>query len=134
MLQIQIYTFFEERSFCHCNPIAAKLLTWCWNTMPTIWVCCTFINGLQHFFYLKTKRNIIAGLEAMVLSKMSFSQSSDGSGSLWTCLECCYQSRYKGDMRKHVETKHFILSFPCSLCTKVLKSTKALRRHMSHEH
>jgi len=73
------------------------------------------------------------GLEEMVLSKMKFSHSPDG-GSFWICLECFYKSKYKGDIRKHVETRHLFLSFPCSVCSQVLTTSKALKRHMSYNH
>ena len=54
-------------------------------------------------------------------------QKNDG---VWSCLACDYSTRTNsGDIRKHVELHLDGLSYKCSLCHKIFRSTRSLYYH-----
>merc|ERR1719319_579028 len=50
------------------------------------------------------------------------------NGGKWNCRTCHFNSKVKSHVKEHVQT-HMDLEFPCSLCGKIMRSSKAFRRH-----
>ena len=70
------------------------------------------------------------GLEQDILSKIR-----DDASSIWQCIICSYSSRYKGDVKKHVEAKHIQSGgYNCEICGKYCPSINALKSHNARNH
>ena len=53
----------------------------------------------------------------------------------WECSCCGYSSKFKGNLRFHVESKHLDSpGFQCHSCPKILQNRKALVNHISRYH
>lgn len=58
-----------------------------------------------------------------------------GMGSVWSCIECGYQSKYKTNVLEHVESKHVESGGAlCSICNAVCVNRKGLRNHVYKYH
>ena len=49
----------------------------------------------------------------------------------YKCSQCDYKSKRKGDLKKHVQTKHSINK--CTQCDTIFKGSFALRKHQVNE-
>ena len=54
----------------------------------------------------------------------------------WVCADCGYAQYNKRSVTEHVESKHleFGQDYVCGVCSKALKTRKALRRHTENYH
>ena len=69
----------------------------------------------------------------LILSKMS-SFLSEG-GTTWQCNECFYSSKFKTNVREHIEAKHVESDgFYCPQCEKICPNKKSLRNHIYKFH
>ena len=56
-------------------------------------------------------------------------------GPMWRCEDCGYASRYKTNVREHVESQHITSSgINCSYCEKICPNKKSLRNHIYSKH
>ena len=72
-------------------------------------------------------------IDALVLSKMVAVQDNQGL-KYWSCNDCNYMKRSKGDVFKHVERKHVDLEVHCVYCHLVYKSRPELLTHVKAKH
>jgi len=73
------------------------------------------------------------GNKELILSKMS-SFLSEG-GTTWQCNECFYSSKFKNNVREHIEAKHVESDgFYCPQCEKICPNKKSLRNHIYKFH
>ena len=72
-------------------------------------------------------------IDALVLSKMVAVQDNQGL-KYWSCNDCDYMKRSKGDVFKHVERKHVDLEVHCVYCHLVYKSRPELLTHVKAKH
>ena len=53
----------------------------------------------------------------------------------WVCKRCGKLSKFKGDIKNHIEGKHIEgMEHPCNTCGKVYRSRNSLRNHKSVSH
>lgn len=84
----------------------------------------TFLR--KHFLFLSA----IDEIQAEVLSKMYRDTNSS-----WHCSICSYAAKLKGDVRKHVESKHVQTNgYTCNVCGKFCPTSNALQTHRSRHH
>ena len=56
----------------------------------------------------------------------------DGS---WLCRECGYVSRWKTNLKMHVESRHLVTAgVTCHICQQFCSNRKALRNHTNRYH
>jgi hypothetical protein len=54
---------------------------------------------------------------------------------MWRCVDCGYESKYKTNVREHVESKHTeSTGAVCSFCNVVCVNRKGLRNHVYKYH
>ena len=58
----------------------------------------------------------------------------DHGHKFWSCTDCDYMKRSKGDVFKHVERKHVELEVHCNYCHLVYKSRPELLTHVKAKH
>ena len=84
---------------------------------------CRWIN----FFSLE--------LDFLVNSKMDKYSEGHGSGTVWRCTDCGYESKYKTNVSEHVESRHVqSAGAVCNYCSSVCVNRKALRNHVYKYH
>ena len=60
---------------------------------------------------------------------------SGDQGPMWQCDDCGYVSKYKTNVREHVESKHVASSeISCTYCDKICPNKKSLRNHIYQKH
>ena len=57
-----------------------------------------------------------------------------GGEKAWKCKVCGKETKDRRDMRRHGETHIEGVSYPCSLCETVTRSSNSLHVHMSKFH
>ena len=58
-----------------------------------------------------------------------------GSGTVWRCTDCGYESKYKTNVSEHVESRHVQLTWAvCNYCSSVCVNREALRNHVYKYH
>lgn len=51
-------------------------------------------------------------------------------GTMWECIMCGKSSKYKSDIRRHIESMHITSpGFNCDFCDKISPTREALRQH-----
>ena len=51
-------------------------------------------------------------------------------GAMWECIVCGKSSKYKSDIRRHIESMHITSpGFNCDFCDKISPTREALRQH-----
>ena len=74
-------------------------------------------------------------LDFLVNSKMDKYSEGHGSGTVWRCTDCGYESKYKTNVSEHVESRHVqSAGAVCNYCSSVCVNRKALRNHVYKYH
>ena len=73
--------------------------------------------------------NLSAAVEAFVSKEIS-----EKGSTVWRCVECGYESAWKHNLVKHIDTKHLSEGHHCSICAKFCPSKDALRKHVKRYH
>ena len=57
------------------------------------------------------------------------------NGNVWTCTECGqFKAKNKGHILDHVEIHIVGLQYPCDICSKIFKTSKNIKQHISIHH
>ena len=75
-------------------------------------------------------------LEVIELLELKLNNVRKDEEGRWICPECNLTTRSRTNIREHIESKHLPgnNSYLCPLCSKVCKSTAALRVHKIRYH
>ncbi|XP_040580711.1 uncharacterized protein [Lepeophtheirus salmonis] len=60
--------------------------------------------------------------------------SERDSNNLFSCLKCPHKSRFKRDVKRHVEARHLATCFRCDKCTRIFKTRRSLSKHKMRIH
>ena len=52
----------------------------------------------------------------------------------WTCTMCGFKSLNKSHLKEHVENHIEGLEYPCNYCSKIMRSSYSLRKHIMYSH
>ena len=76
-------------------------------------------------------KDVAESIEEEVLAMMYQTNSK-----LWACSACGKESKYKNDMRRHIESLHVQdhPGYKCDYCLTILNSSNALRLHVKNKH
>ena len=92
-------------------------------------------NAQETWYCLKL--NIIMSdwinLSAAVETYVSRAMGDNGS-SLWRCVGCGYESAWKHNLFKHIDSKHLSEGHYCPICAKYCPSKNALQKHVKRNH
>ena len=112
---------------CSLGPTQAFIITWQEVTRKT--------SNKVKIFLSESTWSLCAGALSSPEDLKSYISKDDLSGQ-HTCVICNYANRNAGNVRNHVESRHFpnMFEYTCKLCGDVFGTKTQLNNHLARSH
>ena len=89
----------------------------------------TYVNEFESDFLSKTKQESCTYMFGKYQNLVK-----KGLGQTYSCENCNYQTKWKGDLKKHIDSIHDNVTHSCDYCDYKATQKGALQRHMQKVH